>query len=59
MAYDYVSIYSIFLMLGWSLRFNNQSYVTDIAEILSKKDIGGRAIYYIHYDDCKYNYVTF
>ena len=27
---------------------------TDMAEILSKKEISGKNIYYIHYDDCKY-----
>ena len=33
-------------------------FLTDMAEILSKKEIGDRAIYYIHYDDCEYQ-ITF
>lgn len=31
----------------------NQLIVSDWAEILSKKDINGKPLYYIHFDDCK------
>ena len=34
-------------------------YLIDMAEILSKKEIGDRAIYYIHYDDCEYQIITY
>ena len=28
-------------------------FIEDMAEILSKKEINGKNIYYIHYEDCK------
>ena len=28
-------------------------FIIDMAEILSKKEINGKNIYYIHFDDCK------
>ena len=31
----------------------NHLIVSDWAEILSKKDINGKPLYYIHFDDCK------
>lgn len=33
----------------------NHLIVSDWAEILSKKDINGKPLYYIHFDDCKYS----
>ena len=42
-------IYSLFQLL----RRDNLFFIVDMAEILSKKEIDGQNIYYIHYDDCK------
>ena len=32
--------------------------ISDWAEILSKKDIRGLEIYYVHFDDCKYSKIS-
>lgn len=45
------SHWSIILSQQWCCLF----LFLDMAEILSKKEVGGRNIYYIHYEDCEYN----
>ena len=29
--------------------------ILDMAEILGKKEINGKPLYYVHYEDCKYS----
>lgn len=45
MLYYYVMFY---------LFKKKRHYFIDFAEILGKKEVNGKHVYYIHYEDCEY-----
>lgn len=51
---DFIGLKANVVLLSCFISLIKHHYFTDFSEVLGKKEVNGKHMYYIHYEDCEY-----